>query len=87
MKIEPQENIVYIKTEEVKAGALDTSIRESAIEVAEVIAIGDGVTTLKPGDKIMVKAWAVDTVNFQGENYRFVNINTGGILCKVIATT
>ena len=82
MKIEPQENIVYIKTEEVKAGALDTSIRESAIEVAEVIAIGEGVTTLKPGDKIMVKAWAVDTINYGEQKHRFVNTQTGGILAK-----
>jgi len=82
INIEPQKNIVHIKTEEVKAGALDTSSRDSAIEVAQVVSVGEGVD-LKPGDKIFVKAWAVDTIVHLGEKYRFVNVETGGILATI----
>ena len=81
--IEPLENIVYLKIDEVKVGGLDTSSRNSAVEVAEVEAVGEGVKNLKKGDKIFVKAWGVDQISYKEERHYFVNVNTGAILAKV----
>lgn len=83
MKIKPLKNIVYIKLEEVIAGALVTSSRESAVEYGEVLAVGEGVTSLKKGDTVFVKAWAIDNVFHEDTRYCFVNIESGGILAIV----
>lgn len=81
--IDPLPGIAYIKTEAQKAGALDTSSRDSAVEFAEVLAVGDGVDALKPGDRIFVKSWAVDNIYHEGEWHRFVNLETKGILARI----
>ena len=81
--IEPLENIVYLKIDEVKVGGLDTSSRNSAVEVAVVESVGEGVKNLKKGDKIFVKAWGVDSISYNDKKYYFVNIDTGAVLCKI----
>jgi co-chaperonin GroES (HSP10) len=83
MKIEPSEGKVYIKIDEAKAGVLDTSSRNTAVEYAEVISVGNGVEEYKPKDKVFVKAWAVDIVTYEDKRYYFVDIKTGGILAKI----
>lgn len=83
MSIEPLEHIVYLKLDKVKAGVLDTSSRSTAVEFAEVEAVGLGVKQIKKGDKLFVKSWGIDTVSHAGEKYYFVNINTGAILAIV----
>lgn len=83
LKINPQPGIVYIQTESVSAGSLDTSSRDSAVEFAEVVAFGKGVENLSIGDKIFYKAWAVDTVTHEGIRYNFINTNSGGILAVI----
>lgn len=83
MKIKPSELIVQLKIEEAKAGDLVTSSRDSAVEYAEVLAVGDGVKSLKVGDKVFVKAWAIDIINHEDKKYYFCNLNTSGILAKV----
>lgn len=82
MKIQPERDIVQLKLDEVSAGALDTSSRDSAVEYGEVIAVGAG-TTLKVGDKVFVKSWGIDLVNHEGKKFYFVNIGTNAILAKV----
>lgn len=84
MKILPLRDYIQIRTEEVKAGALDTSSKASAIEFGEVIAIGPDQNHIKVGDKLMFKSWAVDSVYYEDKWYRFINPETGGImaLCK-----
>lgn len=83
MKIKPQPNIVYIRTEEAHAGILDTSSRESAVEFAEVIDTGEDCGDIKKGDKIFYKSWGVDSVFHQDKRYNFINVKTGAILAVV----
>lgn len=83
LTIEPIANQVYLKIDEAKAGILDTSSRTSAVEYAEVVAVGSSVTSVKKGDKVFVKAWAIDTIQHEDTKYNFVNVETGGILAIV----
>lgn len=93
MKIEPLDGIVYLNIEEAKAGVLDTSSRQSAVEYAEVIAVPehdccDDVKKcshwkIHKGDHIFVKAWGIDIIQYQDKKYYFVNINNGSILAVV----
>ena len=83
MKIQPRPGIVYIKTDTATAGDLITSSRDSAVEYAEVLEVGEGVMSVKKGDMIFVKAWAVDNVVYNDITYRFVAIETNGILAIV----
>lgn len=82
-KISPQPGIIQINIPQAKAGVLDTSSRNTAVEFAEVIAVGEGVEGLKKGDKIFFKSWAVDIVDHNDVKYYFINISTGGILAIV----
>jgi co-chaperonin GroES (HSP10) len=79
MKIIPLEGEIQIKVEEVHAGTLDTSSRESAVEFAEVLAVGEGVTQVQKGDKVLYKSWAVDICYHNDKKYYFINQKTGGI--------
>lgn len=83
MKIEPLKNQIYLKMDKVSVGALDTSSYKSAIEFAEVLAVGKGVENIKKGDKVFVKGWAIDIITYKDITYHFVNIETGGVLAKV----
>lgn len=83
MKIKPSAGIVYIKIDEAQAGVLDTSSRSSAVEFAEVIAVGDGIDHLKKGDKIFVKSWGVDIIQHNDVKYHFIAVETNAILAVV----
>lgn len=79
MKIKPSEGEVQLKFETAQAGALNLSSRDSAVEVAEVLAVGPGVEGYKKGDTVMVKSWAVDHINHEGKMYHFASIITHGL--------
>ena len=103
MKIHPMPGCVYIKTQSQKVGGFDTSMRDSVVEYAEVIALPEhnvpmqlmawlckifghswvNRCSFEVGDKIFVKGWAIDVIDFEGEKYEFCNLETNGILCKV----
>lgn len=85
IKIQPFTDQVHIEIEEAKAGVLNTSSRESAVEYAKVVGLGEGCVggRLKVGDHIFVKAWAIDIISHQDKRYYFVNITTNGILAIV----
>jgi co-chaperonin GroES (HSP10) len=83
LAVNPLPGIVYIKSDEVSSGMLDTSSRQSAVEVAVVVAMGTGVEGLLVGDRIFYKAWACDTITHEGVRYNFINVATGGILAVV----
>lgn len=83
MKIKPLPGQVHLKIDEAKAGVLNTSSRMSAVEFAEVLGVGEGVNHLKKGDKVFVKAWAVDIINHEDTRYYFCNIETNGIIAVV----
>jgi len=42
------------------------------IEEAEVLAIGSRVTTIKKGDNVLFKSWALDNVTIGDEIYSFI---------------
>ena len=42
------------------------------IEEAEVLAIGSKVTTIKKGDNVLFKSWALDNVTIGDEIYSFI---------------
>ncbi len=83
IKIKPLKGIVYLKLDEAKAGALVTSSRESAVEFAEVLAVGEGVTQVKKGDKVFCKSWGIDVVSHNDVKYYFVNQENGSLLAHV----
>lgn len=84
MKVHPVGNKIYLKMDTVeKVGDLDVSSKKTTREFAEVLAVGPDVKTVKRGDKILVKAWAVDCITHDKKEYFFVSENTEGI-CAVI---
>lgn len=101
MIIEPRPNIVQLKIDDVKAGVLDTSSKQTAVEFAEVLAVGEEINEIcsstrhtgaqcmelhgkiKIGDKVFVKAWAIDIVTHNDIKYYFCNLDTNGILAIV----
>lgn len=87
MNIKPLPGIIYIKLEQPKAGALDTSSRASAVEYGEVLAFIEDAEMhklgLKQRDKVFVKSWAIDSIYHNDERYNFINIASGGILAIV----
>ena len=89
MKIQPLGNIIQLEVEEASAGDLITSSRDSAVEYAKVVAVGDNVRQsaekLYPekGDYVFVKAWAVDIIVHQDKKFYFCNLETNGILVVI----
>lgn len=83
MRIKPLRGIVWLKLDEAKAGALVTSSRESAVEYAEVLAVGEGVTQVKKGDKVFVKSWGIDIISHQDKKYYFINQDLNALLAIV----
>ena len=80
----PIGNTIQIKIDEVKAGALDLSMKETAIEYGEVLAIGKDVRLdIKVGDKIFFKSWAIDIISYEGERFYFINPETNGLLAII----
>lgn len=92
IKIIPQPNIVYLKVEKPVLAGMDTSSIKAAVEFAEVVAMPtttafSGIDhlpySLAVGDKVFVKAWAMDTITYNDEEFHFVNLASGGILAVV----
>jgi NADPH:quinone reductase-like Zn-dependent oxidoreductase len=61
-------------------GGLNLSSKPTVVELAEVVAIGEGVGGINVGDRVFVKAWALDVITHNKETYYFVNVESGGIL-------
>jgi co-chaperonin GroES (HSP10) len=84
MTIKPLVDVVQLEIEEAKAGVLDTSSRNSAVEYAKVIAVHpDTPTWVKAGDHVFVKSWGIDIITHEGKKYYFTNLNTKAILCVI----
>lgn len=89
MKIKPVGKVIYLKLDTVeeiggKAVSLDTSSKKTTREFAEVLAVGPEVLTVKVGDKLLVKAWAIDEIVHDKESYFFTSEDRDGI-CAVVA--
>lgn len=83
MKIKPWENKVQVEIDEPKVGGMDLGSMTTAIECGKVVAVGEYVTSLKVGDKIFFKSWAVDIIFHEGIRYYFIDIETKGI-CAIV---
>lgn len=83
MKIIPWAGKIQLKIDEPSVGILDTSNMPTAIECGEVIAIGEGINSIKVGDKLFFKSWAVDIITYDQERYYFIDIDTNGI-CGIV---
>ncbi len=77
-------NKIRIKIKETSAGGLNLESMPTANEYGEVLDIGPGVTSpIKKGDKVLFKAWAVDIINYGGEKYYYLDLDTRG-LCAIL---
>lgn len=87
MQIQPLGNTIQLEIDQVSAGALDLSSRESAVEYAKVVAISNEVSSfvdsVEIGDYVFVKAWAIDIISHEGKKYYFCNLDTNGVLAVV----
>lgn len=98
MKIKTLGSRIQLEIEEPKTGALNVTSMPTAMEYGTITDIGADVdakykfindkkgtveSTLKVGDKVMFKAWAVDIIQYGDTKYYFLDIKTGG-LCAVI---
>lgn len=88
MKINPIGKTIYLKLDTVeKVGgsnvSLDTSSKKTTREFAEVIAVGPDVTQVKVGDKIFIKGYAIDCINYNKQEYFFTNEDVQGI-CAIV---
>lgn len=77
-------NKIKIKIKETSAGDLNLDSMPTANEFGEVLDTGPDVkATIKKGDKILFKAWAVDIINHEGVKHYFLDLDTKG-LCAII---
>ena len=89
MIIQPYGKKIQIQIEQPTVGGLDISAKESGVEVAKVLITakihieGIGDFEFKENDKIMVKAWAIDIITYEGTKYYFVDYDSEGI-CAMI---
>lgn len=69
-----------------KVGDLQTEGKKTMNENGKVLAVGSEVTLdIKKGDTVLVKGWAIDSINYEKQEYFFVNEESGGI-CGVVKT-
>ncbi len=83
MKITPLANKIYIKQDKPTAGALDLSSKPTAVEYGEVLGVGADVKNIKVGDKVFIKAWALDIITYKKETYYFCDGDSLGI-CAIV---
>ena len=85
MKIVPFDDQIFLEIEQAKLGNLDSSSIKTGMEWATIKAIGWKVqsTQLKVGQKVFVKAWAIDSILFEGKDYYFTSEARRGI-CAII---
>lgn len=86
--ITPYGDNIFIKIEQAKLGGLDTSALKTGVEWGIVEAIGPGAHagidgSLSIGDKVFVKAWAVDMVLYNKVEYYFTSEARKGIVAIV----
>ena len=77
--------MIFLEMEKANLGSLDTSSVKSAMEWATIKDLGPEVKdkTLKKGDKVFVKAWAIDSILYEGKDYFFTSAERKGI-CAII---
>jgi co-chaperonin GroES (HSP10) len=80
MKIKPIGTRIQLEIDEPKAGVLDLSGLQTAIEVGKVVGKGKDVSMqVEIGDQVFFKAWSVDIIVHKGKKYFFIEESTKGI--------
>lgn len=73
-----------LKIEQANLGSLDTSSMKTGVEWGIVTGLGPDVQgDYKVGDKIFCKAWAIDSILYENEEYYFTSEARKGICAKV----
>lgn len=85
LKIEPVGDMIFLEIEKAKLGALDSSSVKTGMEWGVIKSMGKEVKSseYKVGDKVFVKAWGVDVLHYEGEDYYFTS-EARGAICAVI---
>ena len=85
MTIQPVNDILFLDIEPASLGGLDTSSIKTGMEWATIKAVGPNVQNkfLTVGDKIFVKGWSVDVIEYEGKPYYFTSEVRNGI-CAII---
>lgn len=84
-KLRPVGDRILLKVEQANLGSLDTSSMKSAVEWGTIVDMGpDVVGPYRIGDKVFVKAWSIDSILYEGEDYYFTSESLKGI-CAVVA--
>lgn len=83
MLIRPKGKKLLIKCSVEKIGNFDVSSKATAQEVGEIIDIGQDVVGFSKGDKIMFKAWGIDSIEYQNEKYNFIDFDSP-LICAII---
>ena len=74
---------IQIEIDKPTAGALDMSSKETAVENGTIIAMGEDVKGFKIGQKLLLKAWGLDVISYEGTNYYFIDFDNLGI-CAIM---
>lgn len=83
-QIRPLGDQIMLKIEQAALGALDTSSMKTGVEWGVVEALGPEVQgDYKVGDKVFCKAWAVDSVLYEGNDYYFTSEARKGIVAII----
>lgn len=99
MTIQPVGKKIQIEVDSPTAGGLDLSSKETIVEVGTIIALGEELAGLgrtkringvlvetekfKVGDRIFLKAWAIDIINYNKDKFYFIDADSLGI-CAIV---
>lgn len=73
MKITPTKNNILIEIHEMlETAMLMVDERESKIEKATVLDVGNEIELVKVGDIIIFKNYELDTIEIEGQKYNFI---------------
>lgn len=80
------ENMVILKADsfdsETKSGfKIQSGMNETKKEIGTVFMVGNNVSRIQKGDRVIFKAYNADTVEYDGEQYEFVDQQY--ILCVI----
>lgn len=84
VKISPLGDQIMLKIEQANLGSLDTSSMKTGVEWGVITGLGEDVKgSYKVGDKIFCKAWAIDSIFYENEDYYFTSEARKGI-CAIV---
>lgn len=85
MKIYPILDQIHLEIDKANLGSLETSSVKTGMEWATIKALGSEVKSkeLKVGAKVFVKAWSIDVIQYEGQEYYFTSEERKGIVAII----